>query len=191
MKLTKIAVFVTGFTFIAPMAWSHSRGADDATEGLISLMGTYRLVKHVYGECDSRMVVGMGRNARSFRAGPYEFIGVGLGKQRVYDGEWDGWVETEVGPGEIETKTERRSLRDGTKVKEEVEAELEDGLVQIEYKRYVRSHRNKEKVRNKCFYEKVEDGGRLPDDGSIPDQGKGGQDDGQQDGDQGKGPIGK
>lgn len=185
MKFTKMAAFVTGFTFLAPMAWSHSRGGGDVTEQLMSLMGTYRLVKHDYGHCDSMMVVGLGRNARSFRAGPYEFIGVGLGKQRVYDGEWEGWVETEVGPDEIETKTERRSLRDGTKVKEEVEAELEDGLVQIEYKRDVRSHRNKEKVRNKCFYAKVDDGG------SIPDQGKGGQDDGPQDGDQGKGPIGK
>ena len=186
MKLGKLAAIMSGLTLLAPAAWSHSRGVD-MTEGLAEFMGMYRLVEHRHGECAPTMMIGLGRDAYSFRAGPYEIIGLGLGKQRINNGEWRGWVESKVGGDGVETKSERRSVY-GTWVREELELEQEDGMIELEYKRDVRSHRNKQKVRNKCFYVKS-GGGELPEEDS-PD--KGGQDDGQQDkGQQGKGPIGK
>lgn len=189
MKLGKLAVFMSGFTLLAPAAWSHSRGGADMRDSLAQFMGMYRLVEHRHGECAPTMMIGLGRDAYSFRAGQYEVIGLGLGRQYRDNGEWRGWVESKLGGDGVETKSERRSVH-GVYVREELELEAEDGMLELEYKRDTRSHRNKEKVRNKCFYVKSGFGGELPEE-DFP--GKGGKDSGQQDEGQqdGKGPIGK
>ncbi len=189
MRFRNFAAIVTGFTLLAPAAWAHSRSGSDLSR-LAPLMGSYRLVDHRYGDCAPTVFIGMGRDSRSIRAGSYNFYGVDLGRMRIDNGNWRGWIKTSLGRRQVETKSYRKSYVDGTKIREETEIELRRGMVQLEHRKSIRSHRNHQRIHNKCLYVKMYEGAEeFPDQG---EQDKGQQDKGQQDkGDQGQGDEGQ
>jgi len=168
-----IKIFAAVLTGLTLTSAAQSRGVEDAREALAALAGPYQLVRTVYGSCQQNIFLGMGRDASSYRAGPYQFNAVNMGRQRINDSRWEGWSKTSLRRNELETESKLRSRMTGESIIEETELELEDGLVELEHDKDIRSHRNHTKIRNKCLYARDYGGGSRGGDDS--DQGQGGK----------------